>query len=119
MSVMCKVEKVIFICVFSIEIEVALLLARSLLDRFSVFSSLCFGAELDKHIAKTSIRNQVDFWSDLLWIWGSIWEAFGREKGGKKVAKKRDEKKRATSGHAHPSGDFKGIHFRAPGPAGG
>ena len=37
---------------------------------------------------------------------GSIWEVFGRENGGKKVAKKRDEKKRATSGHNHPSGDY-------------
>ena len=68
-----------------------------------------FGAEIDKNLANTSIINQVDFWSDLLWIWGSIWEAFGREKGGKKVAKKRDEKKRATSGHNHPSGDFSGT----------
>jgi hypothetical protein len=35
-SVMCKVEKVRFICVFSIEMEVTLLLARSLWDGLSV-----------------------------------------------------------------------------------
>ena len=67
------------------------------------------GVEIYKNIAKTSIRNQVDFLSDLLLILGSIWEAFGREKGGKKVAKKRDEKRRATSGHDHPSGDCGGT----------
>ena len=55
-----------------------------------------------------------------------IWEAFGREKGGKKVAKKRMKKRGQQVAMPIPKGtarglrgDFKGIHFRAPGPAGG
>ena len=48
------------------------------------FFRLFFSAEIDKNMAKTSIRNQVDFWSDLLLI--LCW--FGRLLGGEREAKR-------------------------------